>query len=152
MNIILLEDTRNLGERGEQVRVKPGFARNFLIPQGKALAATPGNLALFSHQKKKIDARHTKILSDAQVVAAEMAQIEIRIAKRVGDNEVLYGSVTAAEIADRLEKKGFTVDKRRIHLGVDTIGIKTLGEHTVTIDLHPEVNAEVVVQVVAEEA
>lgn len=152
MDIILLEDRRNLGQRGDQVRVKPGYARNYLIPQGKALEATAGNLALFAHKKKKIDARHNKKLGDAQVVAAEMAEIEITIAKRVGDNEMLYGSVTSAEIADRLESKGFIVDKRRIDLGVETVGIKTLGEHTVKVDLHPEVNAEVKVNVVAEEA
>lgn len=152
MQIILLEDTRNLGERGEQVKVKPGYARNYLIPQGIALEATAGNLAYFAQQKRKIDLRHTKILAEAQTLSAEMAQLDIRIAKRVGDKETLYGSVTTAEVAERLEQKGFKVDKRRIDLGVETTGIKTLGEHTVRVDLHPEVKAEVVINVVSEEA
>jgi len=152
MQVILLEDTRNLGSRGEQVKVKPGYARNYLIPQGIALEATGGNLAYFNHQKRKIDIRHTQILSDAQVLAAELAQVEIKIAKRVGEKETLYGSVTAAEVAACLGKKGFEVDKRRIDLGVETAGIKTLGEHTVRIDLHSEVIAEVLVSVVAEDA
>lgn len=152
MQVILLEDTRNLGERGEQVKVKPGYARNYLIPQGIALEATTGNLAYFSQQKRKIDVRHTKILAEAQTLSAEMSQLDIRIAKRVGDKETLYGSVTAAEIAERLAQKGFQVDKRRIDLGVETSGIKILGEHTVRVDLHQEVKAEVVINVVAEEA
>jgi large subunit ribosomal protein L9 len=152
MQIILLEDTRNLGERGQQVKVKPGYARNFLIPQGIALEATTGNLAYFSHQKRKIDVRHTKILAEAQTLSAEMATLDIRIVKRVGDKETLYGSLTVAEVAERLAKKGFKVDKRRIDLGVETTGIKTLGEYRVRIDLHQEVTAEVVVNVVSEEA
>lgn len=152
MEIILLEDLRNLGQRGDQVRVKPGYARNYLIPQGKALEATAGNKAFFAHQKKKIDARHHKKLEDAQAVAAQMSEVEITIAKRVGENEALYGSVTTAEIAGRLASKGFDIDKRRILLDVDTVGIKTLGEHTVRVDLHPEVDAEIKVSVVAEEA
>ncbi len=141
MEIILLQDMRRLGRRGEVVKVKPGYARNYLLPQGFALENTRGNLAYFAHQRKRIDAVHLKKREAALEVAADIAVANVRIKKRVGETETLYGSVTAAEIAEALQRKGVTVDKRRIDLGV-TRSIKTLGEHTVAIDLHPEVVAE----------
>jgi len=150
MDIILLQDVRRLGKRGEVVKVKSGYARNYLLPQGFALEQTPGNLAYFEQQRKKIDARHQRERAEAAEIAAEIAALRISIAKRVGEKETLYGSVTVAEIAERLERKGITVDKRRIDLG-GVPGLKTLGEHTVSIDLHPEVIAELVVSVVPEE-
>ena len=150
MDIILLQDVRRLGKRGEVVKVKSGYARNYLLPQGFALEQTPGNLAYFEQQRKKIDARHQRERAEAAEIAAEIAALRISIAKRVGEKETLYGSVTVAEIAERLERKGITVDKRRIDLG-GVLGLKTLGEHTVSIDLHPEVIAELVVSVVPEE-
>ncbi len=150
MEIILLEDVRRLGKRGEVVNVKPGFARNFLLPRGAALEANRANMAFFEQQRKKIDARHAKKRDAAAEVAAAIAAIKISIAKRVGEKETLYGSVTSAEVAEAMERKGVTIDKRRIDLG-EGHGLKTLGEHTVTIDLHPEVTAEIVVSVVPEE-
>ncbi len=150
MEIILLEDVRNLGHRGEVVKVKPGFARNYLLPKGSALEATRANRAFFDQQRKKIDARHSKLRSEAAEIAAEIAAKSVKIAKRVGEKETLYGSVTAADIAEQLERKGVTVEKRRIDLGGVT-GLKSIGDHTVTIDLHPEVVAELVVSVVPEE-
>ncbi len=150
MDIILLEDVRNLGQRGEVVRVKPGFARNYLLPRGSALEATRANKAYFDQKRKKIDAKHAELRSEAAEIAAEIASKTIKIAKRVGEKETLYGSVTAADVAEQLERKGVSVDKRRIGLG-GVAGLKTLGDHTVTIDLHPEVVAELVVSVIAEE-
>ncbi len=150
MDIILLEDVRNLGQRGEVVRVKPGFARNYLLPRGSALEATRANKAYFDQKRKKIDAKHAELRSEAAEIAAEIASKTIKIAKRVGEKETLYGSVTAADVAEQLERKGVSVDKRRIGLG-GVAGLKTLGDHTVTIDLHPEVVAELVVTVIAEE-
>lgn len=150
MEIILLEDVRHLGQRGEIVRVKPGFARNYLLPRGSALEATKGNKAYFEQQRKKIDARHAKARNEAAEIAAAIAELNVKVAKRVGEKETLYGSVTTAEIASLLEAKGVTVDKRRIDLGGVT-GLKTLGEHKVGIDLHPEVVAELLVTVVPEE-
>lgn len=147
MQVILLSDQRNLGKRGTVVDVKPGYARNYLVPQGLALEATHANKMYFEQQRKKIDARHTRERDAAAAIAAELASVKVSIAKRVGENEVLYGSVTAADIAEALEKKGITVDKRRIDLEG---GIKRLGDHPVRIDLHPEVTAEVTVSVVAE--
>ena len=148
MKVILMRDLRHTGRRGEVVDVKPGFARNFLFPRGAALEATPGNVKLFEQQRKKIDAHHAKERDEAGRVAAQMAEIRVKIAKRVGESETLYGSVTATEIADALAAKGADVDRRRIDLEG---GIKTLGEHPVRVHLHPEVVAEVIVKVVAEE-
>ncbi|MFQ5351400.1 MAG: 50S ribosomal protein L9 [Thermoanaerobaculia bacterium] len=143
-----MRDLRHTGRRGEVVDVKAGFARNYLLPKGLALEATPGNLKLFEQQRRKIDAHHAKERDEAARVGADLAEVRIEIAKRVGESETLYGSVTATEIADALAAKGAEVDRRRIDLEG---GIKTLGEHPVRIHLHPEVVAEVIVKVVAEE-
>ena len=148
MQIILMQDLRHSGKRGEIIDVKAGFARNFLVPKGLALPATPGNIKYFEQKRTKIDAVHVKERDAAAEVAAQFAGISISIAKRVSEAESLYGSVTAAEIAELLETKGFIVDRRSIDLEG---GIKTLGEHPVRIDLHPEVTAELNVIVVAEE-
>ncbi len=150
MEIILLQDMRQLGRRGEVVKVKPGYARNYLLPQGYALEKTKANAAFFEQQRKKIDAVHAKERAEALEIAAAIAALKISITKRVGETETLYGSVTAAEVGEQLQRKGVTVDKRKIDLGV-AHGIKTLGEHTVAIDLHPEVIAELTVSVVPEE-
>jgi large subunit ribosomal protein L9 len=148
VKVILLSDQRHLGKRGQVVDVKPGFGRNYLMPQGIALAATTANLKFFEQQRTKIDARHAKERDAAAAIATQLAGLHVEIAKRVGETSTLYGSVTAGDIADVLEKKGFTVDRRRIDLEG---GIKTLGEHPVRIELHSEVVAEVTVSVVKEE-
>lgn len=148
MEIILLQDMRNLGHRGEVVRVKPGYARNYLIPQGIALLATKGNRAYFDQQRKKIDARHSQEVNSARAMAEELAGMTVTVAKRVGDRDTLYGSVTTSDVAEMLAAKGVTVDRRRIDLG-GPVALKSLGDHTVSIDLHPEVTAEVTVSVVA---
>ena len=148
MQVILMQDVMHTGKRGEIVNVKPGYARNFLIPKGFALEATPGNQKYFDQQRKKIDARHSEERDAAQEIAAAIASLQLRIAKRVSEAETLYGSVTAGEINELLHEKGMTVDRRRIDLEG---GIKTLGEHQVRIELHPEVVAEVTVTVEAEE-
>ena len=148
MRVILMQDVLHTGKRGEIIDVKPGHARNYLIPQGLAMEANPGNLRYFEHQRGKIDARHAKERDAAAEVAAEIAGIRLTVAKRVGESETLYGSVTATEVAEGLQNKGVTVDRRRIDLEG---GIKTLGDHPVRIELHPDVVAEVIVTVVAEE-
>lgn len=148
MKVILLNDQRHLGRRGDIVEVKPGHGRNFLLPQGLALEATPGNLKYFEQQRKKIDLRHAKERDEAAAYGERLSGVKLSIPKRVGDTGTLYGSVTAGDIAEALGKQGFTVDKRRIDLEG---GIKTLGDHPVRIELHSEVVAEVTVSVVAEE-
>ena len=147
MKVILLSDLRQRGKRGNVIEVKPGYARNYLLPQGIALPASAGNIKYFEQQRKKIDTRHVAERDAAAAIAAQLSGVKITIAKRVGEADTLYGSVTAAEIATALAAKGFTVDRRRIDLEG---GIKTVGEHPVRVELHPEVVAEVAVQVVAE--
>lgn len=148
MRVILMQDLRHTGKRGEIVDVKPGYARNFLIPQELALEATRGNQKYFKEQSKKIDARHAQEQEAAAELAAQIGGLRLRVAKRVGESEILYGSVTATEVVHLLGEKGIKVDRRRIDLEG---GIKTLGDHPVRIELHPEVVAEVTVTVVAEE-
>ena len=148
MQVILLSDQRHLGKRGEVVDVKAGHARNYLLPQGLALEATHGNMKYFEQQRAKIDARHNQEREAAQAIANQLAGLTLTIPKRVGETETLYGSVTAGDVADALEKKGFTVDRRRLDLEG---GIKKLGDHPVRIELHPEVVAEITVSVVAEQ-
>ena len=147
MKVILLSDLRHRGRRGSIIEVKTGYARNFLLPQGIALPATQGNIKYFEQQKKKIDARHDEARDAASAIAAKLAGLKLTIAKRVADATTLYGSVTASEIAHALEAKGFEIDRRRIDLEG---GIKTIGEHPVRVELHSDVVAEVIVDVVAE--
>ena len=150
MELILLADVRHLGRRGEIVKVKPGYGRNYLIPKGAALEATAGNKAYFEQQRKKIDARHSKAREEAEQMAEVISGVQLRISKRVGEKETLYGSVTTGEIADQLAQKGIQVNKRHIDLGAAAPAIKHLGDHKVTIDLHMDVEAELTVSVVAE--
>jgi len=148
VKVILLSDQRHLGRRGETVEVKPGYGRNFLLPQGIALEATAGNQKLFEQQRKKIDAAHAKERDEAAQFAERLSGLQITIPKRVGETGTLYGSVTAGDVAEALEAKGITVDRRRIDLEG---GIKTLGDHPVRVDLHSDVTAEITVSVVPEE-
>lgn len=150
MEIILLQDMRRLGQRGDVVNVKPGYARNYLLPQGMALEKSRANLAFFDQQKKKIDVRHAKARDEAAAIAATIAGLSIKIPKRVGETNTLYGSVTTSDIAEELEKKGVTIDRRKLDIG-EAHGIKTLGDHKATLDLHPEVIAEFTVSVVSAE-
>jgi large subunit ribosomal protein L9 len=148
MKVILLADLRHRGRRGQVVDVKNGFARNFLLPQGLALEATAGNLKVFEHEKKKIEARHTAERDAASQVAAAVAGARIVLRKRAQETGALYGSVSATEIVEALAKQGVEVDRRQIDLAG---GIKTVGEHVVRIDLHSEVVSELTVTVEAEE-
>ncbi len=148
MRVILLSDQRHLGKRGEVVDVKPGFGRNYLVPQGMALEASHANIKYFEQQRSKIDAQHAKERDAANEIAAKLSGLRLEIPKRVGDTGTLYGSVTAGDVAELLEKKGFTIDRRRIDLEG---GIKALSDHPVRVELHPEVVAEVTVSVVAAE-
>jgi large subunit ribosomal protein L9 len=148
MKVILMSDLRHRGKRGEVIDVKPGYARNYLLPQRLALVATEGNKQYFLQQRKKIDAKHMAERDAAARVAAQIGDVKLTIAKRVGETQTLYGSVTAGEVAEALKAKGVEVDRRQIDLEG---GIKALGEHTVRIELHPDVVAEVTVTVVAAE-
>ena len=146
MEVILLQDTRNLGKRGEVVSVRPGYARNYLLPQGVALEANKGNLAFFEQQREKIDAAHAKAIEEAQEIAAKINEVRIKVSKRVGESGTLYGSVTTMDVVAALAARGVTVEKRQVDLGA--ISLKTLGEQTITIDVHADVDAEMVVEIV----
>jgi len=147
MQIVLKEDIEKLGRRGEVVKVADGYARNYLLPLGKALAATPGNLKVIEREKRRYVARLAKEKGDHESLAGRIQALSLTLVRRVGENDVLYGSVTSSDIAEGLEKEGIVVDKRRIQL-VDPI--KSLGIYQVPIRLHPEVTAEVKVWVVKE--
>lgn len=148
MKIILLSDLRHRGRRGEIVDVKPGYARNFLFPNGMALVANDGNLKIFEQERKKIDARHAAERQAAAEIAARIAGIKLSLTKRATESGTLYGSVSVTEIAEALAAKGVEVDRRQIDL---VGGIKTLGDHLVRVDLHSEIVAELAVTVVAAE-
>lgn len=148
MKVILMSDLRARGRRGQVVDVKPGFARNFLLPQGLAMPATAGNLKRFDQDRKKIDAKHDAARDAAAAVAAKIAAVKIEIPKRAQENGSLYGSVTPGEIVTALAENGIDVDRRQVDLAG---GIKTVGDHLVRIDLHAEVIAELTVAVTAAE-
>jgi large subunit ribosomal protein L9 len=148
MRVILLNDLRQKGKRGQEVEVKPGFARNYLLPQGYAVEATDANRKWFQSQRKKIDARVAKEREAAVQAAGELTGVRVEIPKRVGETGTLYGSVTASEVAEALAAKGITVDRRKIDIGG---GIKTVGDHRVNVYLHPDVTAEVMVTVLPAE-
>lgn len=145
MKVILIDEIRGLGTRGDVVAVKDGYARNFLIPKNLAREATAGNLKAIESERKKWG-----VLSDQEKVAAQKAAESVKgtkivIQKRVGENGHLFGSVTATEIADALEAKGIEVDKRRIELAHP---IKTSGLHDVDVRLHRDVSVHIQVEVV----
>ncbi len=147
MRIVLREDIENVGRRGEIIKVADGFARNFLLPKGKALLATEGNLKTIEREKRRHVVRQAKEKEEAEAVVRRLAGVSCTVVRKVGENDTLYGSVTSADIAEYLAREGITVDKRRILLDEP---IKSLGIYTIPVRLHPEVSAEVKVWVVKE--
>jgi large subunit ribosomal protein L9 len=145
MQVILKEDVHNLGKAGELVKVKPGFGRNFLIPQGKAIVATAANVKQIEHEKKVIAAKQALLAKDAQAVADKLGSVEVQIERQAGEEDKLFGSVTGRDIADALKDKGITVDHRKISLSEP---IKTIGYHTVEIKLGSSVTGKIKVVVV----
>ena len=149
MKVILLEDIKTLGRAGSQVDVADGYARNFLIPRGKVLGATPANQHVFDNQKKALTKKHAKERAEAQALADTLGGLSLTISRLAGEDDKMFGSVTNADIAEALAKEGHKVDKREIQL-VDPL--RTLGIHDVTIQVHAEVEAKVKVWVVKQEA
>ena len=145
MKVILTEEIRGLGTRGDVVNVKNGYARNYLLPKNLAREATAGNLKSVEQERKKWAALAQQEKTAAEKAAASVQGVKITVHKRVGDNGQLFGSVTANEIADALEAKGIQVDKRRIEIAHS---IKSVGTHDVDVRLHREVTAHVQVEVV----
>ena len=147
IEIILREDIKTLGKAGEMVRVKPGYARNYLLPQGLAYEATEGNKKRIAAETKARATRDQAEKVEAQQAADRLSAVALNLSGKAGEEGKLFGSITSQDIADALARAGHPVDKRRIELEHP---IKTVGEHAVTVRLHPEVHAQLRVSVVAE--
>ena len=140
MEVILRDHVENLGRRGEVVKVADGYARNYLLPRKLALPATDANKQWIARERKIADQREGEERSAAEAIATRLNALELNINRKVGENDHLYGSVTNADIAELLAKKGFEIDRRKILLPDP---IKALGETTVPVKLHREVTAQV---------
>jgi large subunit ribosomal protein L9 len=140
MELILRDDVDKLGRRGDVVKVKDGYARNFLLPRGLGMPVTAANKAMIEKERKTHEARLAKEKAEFESLAARIGGLRFVAPRKVGENDVLYGSVTAGDIAEFLKSKGIEIDKRKVHLDEP---IKHLGEHEVKVKLHPEVMASV---------
>jgi len=138
MELILRDDVEKLGRRGEIVKVKDGFARNFLLPRGLGMPVTAANKAMIDKEQKSHLARLAKEKAEFEQLAERVATLRFIAPRKVGENDVLYGSVTAGDVGDFLKSKGIEIDKRKVQLDEP---IKHLGEHELKIKLHPEVTA-----------
>ena len=147
MDVILREDVKALGKAGEMVRVKPGYARNYLLPQGLAFEATEGNKKRIAAETRARTARGQAERTEAEREAATLSAVALTLAGKAGEEGKLFGSITAQDIAAALATHGFTVDKRKIELEHP---IKTVGSHTVSVRLQSDVHAEVKVTIVPE--
>ncbi len=147
MKLILREDVDNLGKGGDLVEVKRGYGRNFLLPRGLAVLANPRNVKELEHQKAVASAKAAKLKASAQAVAKRLSETPVTLRRKVGEQEKLYGSVTALDIAEALAARGLELDRRAIDLGEP---IKTLGDFEVPVKLHSEVVGKAKVKVEAE--
>jgi large subunit ribosomal protein L9 len=145
IHVVLTQDLVNVGKGGELVKVRPGFARNYLVPRGLAIGATEGNIKRIEHQKKVAEAKAAKVLGEAKTLSDKLSSVKITVARQVGDGDKLYGSVTHRDIEEALGQAGYVVDRRRIL----SEPLKSLGTHDVQIRLAPTVTATIKVEVVA---
>jgi large subunit ribosomal protein L9 len=148
MEIILREDVEKLGARGQVVKVASGYARNFLLPKRLAVAATEANKKIVEQERQAHLRKEAKLKNEAEDLGKILAGVSVSIAQKAGENDQLFGSVTAKDIAEALEKQNFTVDRRKIQLDEP---IRQLGEHKVTVRLHREVPIDITVKVVKED-
>jgi large subunit ribosomal protein L9 len=148
MEIILREDIDNLGMRGDVVKVAAGYARNFLLPKKLAVPATDSNRKIVEQERQAHLRKEAKQIGEAQELAKLVGTVTVTITRKAGENDQLFGSVTAADISDALTAQHYNVERRKIHLDEP---IRTLGEHKVTVRLHREVSAEITVNVKREE-
>jgi large subunit ribosomal protein L9 len=148
MQVILREDIDKLGNIGDLVKVADGYARNFLVPNKKAIEATPDNLNAMNHAKKMVSDRIRKIKKDATAEADQLRGLAVIIKAKTGDEGKLFGSVTSMDIADAVKAKGVEIDKRKIVLDEP---IKRLGDYTVSVKMHADILADIKVTVIAEE-
>lgn len=144
MKVILREDIPNLGKSGDLVSVKPGFGRNYLLPRKLAVLANEANVHQLEHDREVISARQAKLKGAAQTQAEKLSAVVVRISRKVGEQDKLFGSVTSLDIAEGLAAQGLKVDRRSIHLAEP---IKTTGKHAVEIRLHRDVTSTIQVEV-----
>ena len=147
MEVILREKIDKIGDVGDLVRVKDGYARNYLIPKGLVVKATPGNLKDIENLKGQLAHRTIKETSQHNIIADKLSKLKLTAPVKVGDDDRLFGSVTAITIAELLTEQGFAIDRKTVYLDEP---IKSLGLHNVTIKLHPEVQAQLKVYVIKE--
>ena len=148
MEIILREDIDKVGQRGQVVKVTAGYARNFLLPRKLAVEATESNKGIVEQERQAHLRKDAKVASEAQDLAKLMGSVSVTIHQKAGENDQLFGSVTAQDIANALEKQGYTIDRKKVLLEDP---IKTLGDFQVVVRLHKEVSVEIPVHVVKEE-
>ncbi len=149
MDVILKATVEQLGTQGQVVKVADGYARNYLLPKNLAVEATPNNLKLVEQIKVSALKKEATEKSQAAALAGLLEQVTITVSRKVGENDVLYGSVTSLDIAEDLKRQGYEIDRRKIHLEEP---LKTIGEYTVPIKLHREVTANLKVNVIPETA
>jgi len=149
MEVILRETIDTLGRAGQVVKVKSGYARNYLLPRKLAYLATPGNLKVIEFERQSLIRKETKQKGEAEQLKALLDAVEITIRRKVGEQAALYGSVTNSDVAEELEKKGFQIEKRKIHMDDH---IKTLGDFEIPVRLFKDVNATIKLKVEAEPA
>jgi large subunit ribosomal protein L9 len=147
MEVILKEDIKGLGYRNDVVKVKPGFGRNYLIPQGFAMVATPSNKKVISENVKQASHKAEKLKKDAVAVAEQIGNMVLQINAKVGESGKIFGAITSLQLSDALKDKGFSIDRKKISFKTE---VKELGEYTAVVDLHKEVKYEVKFKVVAE--
>ena len=145
MKVILLQDMDKFGKEGTVVKVANGYGRNYLIPKGFALEASKGNLTNYSNRKREWNLKNQKEIAEAEQFAEDVAKITLKIERKVGEKEKLFGSVTSMDIVEALEKENIEIDKKRIVLDEP---IKSLGNYTVPIKVHPEVVVHLKIEVV----
>lgn len=145
MEIILKEDVKNLGYKDDIVSVKGGYGRNYLIPQGIAIIASPSNKKMIEENIRQASHKADKIKKDAEALAQKLEGTTLQIPAKAGETGKIFGSVTTLQIADALQDKGYEIERKRININSD---IKSLGDYTATIDLHKEVHPEINIQVV----
>jgi large subunit ribosomal protein L9 len=148
MEIILREDVENLGSRGQLVKVAPGYARNFLLPKKLGVAATDSNRKIVEQERQAHLRKDAKLKSEAEDLAKLLGAVTVSIARKAGESDQLFGSVTAGDVADALAAQKYVIERRKIQMDEP---IKTLGEHKVTVRTHKEVSVEITVNVTREE-
>ena len=147
MEVILTQDVKNLGEKDDVVSVKPGYGRNYLIPQGQAILATVSAKKVLAENIKQAQFKQDKIKKDAEATAAKLADVKLSIGAKAGESGKIFGAVNTIQVSDALKKLGFDVDRRRITFDSD---VKFVGEYVANLNLHKEVKVQVPFEVVAE--